>query len=145
MECTFHSYIKFPAEGQHLLIDSPVLFFCKKKKTTQKPLIYFQSTVREMNFFSVNSFLSKWSCQELDRPGQSGGQLSGCGCYGCVRAWWALQLAHQKLSVYYIRAKEGCKKVGHCTTILTPYVLVHAKAAGWYICRLEGECKGPCV
>lgn len=98
-----------------------------------------------MNFFSVNSFLSKWSCQELDRPGQSGGQLSGCGCYGCVRAWWALQLAHQKLSVYYIRAKEGCKKVGHCTTILTPYVLVHAKAAGWYICRLEGECKGPCV
>lgn len=64
---------------------------------------------------------------------------------GCVQAWRVLQLAQKKLSVYYIRAKEGCRKVGHCTTILTPYVLIHAKAAGWYICRLEGECKGPCV
>jgi len=27
----------------------------------------------------------------------------------------------------YIKAEEGCMKVGHCTAILTPSVLVHAK------------------
>lgn len=53
-------------------------YFSAKKPT----LISFQSTVREMNFFSVNSCLSTWSCQELCRAGQGGGQLSGCGCYG---------------------------------------------------------------
>lgn len=50
----------------------------------------------------------------------------------------------KKFAVYYIKAKEGCMKVGHCTTILTPSVLVHAKGSKMVYMQMtmEGECKG---
>lgn len=49
--------------------------------------------------------------------------------------------------MYYIKAKEGCKKVGHCATILTPCVLVHAESSRMVYMQMsvEGECEGPCV
>lgn len=47
----------------------------------------------------------------------------------------------------YIKAKEGCIKVGHCTTILTPSVLVHAKGSKMVYMHMtmEGKCKGQCI
>lgn len=47
----------------------------------------------------------------------------------------------------YIKAKEGCMKVGHCTTILTPSVLVHAKGSKMVYMQMtmEGKCKGQCI
>lgn len=50
----------------------------------------------------------------------------------------------KKFTVYYIKAKEGCTKVGHCATILIPSVLVHAKRSKMVYMQMtmEGECKG---
>lgn len=38
-------------------------------------------------------------------------------------------------------------KVGHCTTILTPSVLVHAKGSKMVYMQMtmEGKCKGQCI
>lgn len=47
----------------------------------------------------------------------------------------------------YIKAKEGYMKVGHCTTILTPSVLVHAKGSKMVYMQMtmDGKCKGQCI
>lgn len=54
---------------------------------------------------------------------------------------------HRGEILRYIKAKEGCRKVGHCTTILTPSVLVHAKGSKMVYMQMtmEGKCKGQCI
>lgn len=50
----------------------------------------------------------------------------------------------KKFAVYYFKAKEGGTKVGHCTTILIPSVLVHAKRSKMVYMQMnmKGKCKG---
>lgn len=155
-------FLKYDEGSTHLFLACKFYNFLEKKKGKKTPQTHFIIILTVLwkgivTFFSscINSRLSRLMRSYSEKEG-------GWADWATVLGWmttvhrkegtrWTYTSVEgpsvsvgKKCAVYYVKAKKGCTKVGHCTTILTPSVLVRAKRSKMVYMQMtmEGEHKG---